>query len=52
MDDDDRTTQPGHAADERGLGPGANTGDAKPEDWETDPAASPQDEELKRVKGG
>ncbi len=51
MDDDDRTT-PSDSDGEHALGPGANTGDAKPEDWERDPAASPDDEELKRVKGG
>ncbi len=49
--DDDRTATPDSTV-ERPLGPGANTGDAKPEDWERDPAASPDDEELKRVKGG
>ncbi len=51
MDDDDRLPQP-DPTDDHPLGPGANTGDAKPEDWETDLAASPDDEELKRVKGG
>jgi hypothetical protein len=51
MDDDARTTQDAEQ-DADGLGPGANTGDAKPEDWESDPAANPDDEELKRVKGG
>ena len=49
MDDDTRSDEP---QDGQGLGPGANTDEAKPEDWENDPAASPEDEELKRVKGG
>ena len=26
--------------------------EAQPEDWENDPAANPQDPELKRIKGG
>jgi hypothetical protein len=52
MDDERPDTQDTGDAASAGLGPGANTGDAKPEDWEDDPAANPDDEELKRVKGG
>ncbi len=50
---DDERSPAGQADDDTaGLGPGANTGEAQPEDWETDPAANPEDEDLKRVKGG
>ena len=48
MDDEPRSDD---QQDAEGLGPGANTGDAEPEDWESDPAANPEDEDLKRVKG-
>ncbi len=52
MDDERPDTQDTDDAASAGLGPGANTGDARPEDWEDDPAANPDDEELQRVKGG